>query len=161
MNAMADDNEFALEYLLFRVGREEYGVDIRKVQEIRSYEVTTQIVNSPAYLKGVINLRGLVVPMVDLRIKFGQQAAQYDQQTVTVVLQLNGQMTGVVVDGVSDVAAISPAQIKPVPQLTRGENTDYILGLASVDERIVILVDMEGMLGAEGLVAIEAAAVSC
>lgn len=152
-------NDVAPEHLIFRVGQEEYGVDIRKVQEIRSYETATHLANAPEYLKGVTNLRGLIVPIVDLRIKFGHQTVQYDQQTVVVVLQLNGQTMGLVVDGVSDVIALSPSQIKPVPQLSGGANTEYILGLASVADRMVILVDIEAMLGANVLVALEAATV--
>ncbi|QQX86658.1 chemotaxis protein CheW [Cupriavidus necator] len=157
MSEIVDD--VAFEILIFRVGREEYGVDIRKVQEIRSYETATHLANAPEYLKGVTNLRGLIVPIVDLRIKFGHLAVQYDQQTVVVVLQINRQTMGLVVDAVSDVIALSPSLIKPVPQLSEGASTEYILGLASVGERLVILVDIVAMLGADVLVDLETATV--
>jgi purine-binding chemotaxis protein CheW len=149
MSVNTTDDEVTLERLLFRVGQEEYGVDIRKVREIRNYETPTQILNVPAYLKGVINLRGLIVPIVDMRVKLGHETVQYDQQTVVIVLQIDGQTTGVVVDGVSDVAAISSSQIKPAPQFSGKSSTDYIQGLASFDGRMVILVDMERMLEEE------------
>ncbi|WP_354678604.1 chemotaxis protein CheW, partial [Cupriavidus plantarum] len=100
------------EFLAFRLGREEYGIDILKVQEIRGYESVTQIANAPAYLKGVINLRGTIVPIIDLRIKFRQEKISYDQYTVVIIVDLNRRTTGIVVDGVSDVLTLSQSQIK-------------------------------------------------
>lgn len=146
------------EFLAFTLGREEYGVDILKVQEIRGYEAVTQIANAPAYLKGVINLRGTIVPIVDLRIKFQQQTISYDQYTVVIIVDLNHRTTGIVVDGVSDVLTLTPAQIKPTPQFSGNLDTEYIRGLGSVEDRMLILVDIEKLLATEELAAIEAAA---
>ncbi|TWG79978.1 purine-binding chemotaxis protein CheW [Cupriavidus gilardii J11] len=146
------------EFLAFTLGREEYGIDILKVQEIRGYEAVTQIANAPAYLKGVINLRGTIVPIVDLRIKFDQEKVSYDQYTVVIIVDLNDHTTGIVVDGVSDVLTLTPAQIKPTPQFNGTMNTDYIRGLGSVEDRMLILVDIEKLLATEELAAIEAAA---
>ncbi|MBY4898420.1 chemotaxis protein CheW [Cupriavidus sp. AU9028] len=146
------------EFLAFTLGREEYGIDILKVQEIRGYEAVTQIANAPAYLKGVINLRGIIVPIVDLRIKFEQEKISYDQYTVVIIVDLNDRTTGIVVDGVSDVLTLLPAQIKPTPHFNGNLNTEYIRGLGSVEERMLILVDIEKLLATEELAAIEAAA---
>jgi purine-binding chemotaxis protein CheW len=146
------------EFLAFTLGGEEYGIDILKVQEIRGYESVTQIANAPAYLKGVINLRGLIVPIVDLRIKFDHEKVSYDQYTVVIIVDLNQHTTGIVVDGVSDVLTLPPAQIKPTPQFSGGMNTDYIRGLGSIEDRMLILVDIEKLLATEELAAIEAAA---
>ncbi|CAG9185290.1 chemotaxis protein CheW [Cupriavidus pampae] len=146
------------EFLAFRLGREEYGIDILKVQEIRGYESVTQIANAPAYLKGVINLRGIIVPIIDLRIKFRQEKISYDQYTVVIIVDLNQRTTGIVVDGVSDVLTLSQSQIKPTPQLSGGMETDYIRGLGSVENRMLILADIEKLMGVEELAAIDAAA---
>ncbi len=146
------------EFLAFRLGREEYGIDILKVQEIRGYESVTQIANAPAYLKGVINLRGVIVPILDLRIKFRQEQVSYDQYTVVIIVELNCRTTGIVVDGVSDVLTLAPAQIKPTPQFSSGMETDYIRGLGSVDSRMMILVDIEKLVNTEELAALAAAA---
>lgn len=146
------------EFLAFRLGGEEYGVDILKVQEIRGYENVTQIANAPAYLKGVVNLRGIIVPIIDLRIKFRQDKVNYDQYTVVIIADLHDRTTGIVVDGVSDVLTLAPGQIRQAPQLS-GE-TDYIRGIGSVESRMLILVDIEKLLDTEELAAIEAAAAS-
>lgn len=146
------------EFLAFRLGREEYGIDILKVQEIRGYESVTRIANAPAWLKGVMNLRGTIVPILDLRIKFRQETVSYDQYTVVIIVDLHARTTGIVVDGVSDVLTLMPAQIKPAPQLTGGMETDYIRGLGSVDTRMLILVDIEKLINTEELAALEAAA---
>ncbi|CAG2154390.1 chemotaxis protein CheW [Cupriavidus plantarum] len=146
------------EFLAFRLGREEYGIDILKVQEIRGYESVTQIANAPAYLKGVINLRGTIVPIIDLRIKFRQEKISYDQYTVVIIVDLNRRTTGIVVDGVSDVLTLSQSQIKPTPQLSGGMETDYIRGLGSVENRMLILADIEKLMDVEELAAIDAAA---
>ena len=146
------------EFLAFTLGREEYGIDILKVQEIRGYETVTQIANAPAYLKGVVNLRGTIVPILDLRIKFQQEKVSYDQYTVVIIVDLNQRTIGIVVDGVSDVLTLAPAQIKPAPQFSSGMDTDYIRGLGSIEERMLILVDIEKLLATEELAVIEAAA---
>ncbi len=144
------------EFLAFTLGREEYGVDILKVQEIRGYESVTQIANAPDYIKGVINLRGIIVPIIDLRIKFRQPNVSYDQYTVVIIVDLNDRTTGIVVDGVSDVLTLTAAQIKPTPHFTGEVATDYIRGLGSVEQRMLILVDIEKLLNIEELAALEA-----
>lgn len=146
------------EFLAFRLGGEEYGVDILKVQEIRGYENVTQIANAPAYLKGVVNLRGIIVPILDLRIKFRQDKVNYDQYTVVIIVDLHERITGIVVDGVSDVLTLAPGQIRQAPQLSG--DTDYIRGIGSVEDRMLILVDIEKLLDTEELAALEAAAAS-
>ncbi|MFN4290876.1 MAG: chemotaxis protein CheW [Permianibacter sp.] len=134
------------EILTFTLGAEEYGIDILKVQEIRGYETTTHIANAPAFIKGVINLRGTIVPIVDLRIRFAVGEATYDQFTVVIVLNVNQRVVGIVVDGVSDVLTLVPEQIKPAPQFTSAIDTGYISGLGTVDKRMIILLDIEGLL---------------
>ena len=136
----------ASEYLTFRLGNEEYGIDILKVQEIRGYDAVTAIANSPSFIKGVINLRGIIVPIVDLRIKFNVGDATYDQFTVVIILNVAGRVVGAVVDSVSDVLTLQAAQIKPAPEFSSMLNTQFIMGLGTVDERMLILVDIENLM---------------
>ncbi|WP_439687030.1 Chemotaxis protein [Cupriavidus oxalaticus] len=158
-NGAAGANEGAgEEFLAFTLGREEYGIDILKVQEIRGYESVTQLANAPDYIKGVINLRGIIVPIVDLRIKFRQANVSYDQYTVVIIVDLNERTTGIVVDGVSDVLTLTPAQIKPTPHFSGELATDYIRGLGSVEQRMLILVDIEKLLNTDELAALDAVA---
>lgn len=138
------------EFLTFILGREEYGIDILKVQEIRGYDAVTSIANMPEFIKGVINLRGIIVPIVDLRIKFKLSATSYDQFTVVIILNLGARVIGIVVDSVSDVLTLQPEQIRAAPDLSSALDTRYIMGLGTVDERMLILVDIEKlMLGRE------------
>jgi purine-binding chemotaxis protein CheW len=138
------------EFLTFILGKEEYGIDILKVQEIRGYDAVTGIANMPEFIKGVINLRGIIVPIVDLRIKFKLPDITYDEFTVVVILNLGSRVMGIVVDSVSDVLTIQSEQIRPVPEMSAALDTRYILGLGTVDERMLILVDIEKlMLGSE------------
>lgn len=134
------------EYLAFTLGREEYGIDILKVQEIRGYETVTRIANAPEFIKGVINLRGIIVPIVDLRIKFQLDRVEYNQYTVVIILNLKDRVVGIVVDGVSDVLTLQSQQIKPAPEFSGALDTEYIRGLGSIDERMLILVDIERLL---------------
>jgi len=136
----------AREYLTFRLGKEEYGIDILKVQEIRGYDAVTAIANAPEFIKGVINLRGTIVPIVDLRIKFNVGDAHYDAFTVVIILNIARRVVGVVVDSVSDVLTLLAAQIKPAPEFATTLNTQHILGLGTVDERMLILVDIEHLM---------------
>lgn len=101
------NSQMVNEYLTFRLGAEEYGVDILKVQEIRGYDAITQIANAPVFVKGVINLRGVIVPIVDMRIKFALGDAEYDQFTVVIILNVAGRVVGIVVDAVSDVISLA------------------------------------------------------
>ena len=134
------------EFLAFRLGREEYGIDILKVQEIRSYEVATEVANAPSYLKGLSNLRGTIVPIIDMRIKYGLGEPVYDDSTVVIILNISQQVVGVVVDSVSDVTMLSPEEIKPAP--SRGTKIDpqYLMGLGTLENRLIILLDIEALL---------------
>ncbi|MDV5353380.1 chemotaxis protein CheW [Kosakonia sp. SMBL-WEM22] len=144
------------EFLVFTLGNEEYGIEILKVQEIRGYDRVTRIANTPDFIAGVTNLRGVIVPIVDLRVKFILGSAEFDQNTVVIVLSLNsGRVVGIVVDGVSDVLALNAAQIKPAPEYTVTLSTQYLLGLGSLDERMLILVDIEKLLNSEEMELIE------
>ncbi len=134
------------EFLAFTLGNEEYGIDILKVQEIRGYEAVTRIANAPEFLKGVINLRGIIVPVVDMRIKFDLGTPTYDQFTVVIILNIGGRVVGMVVDSVSDVTTLMPEQIKPSPEMGTTFNTDYLIGLGTLDERMLILVDIDKLM---------------
>jgi purine-binding chemotaxis protein CheW len=134
------------EYLAFKLGDEEYGIDILKVQEIRGYENVTRIANAPEFIKGVINLRGIIVPIVDMRIKFNLGEPSYDQFTVVIILSIAGRVMGMVVDSVSDVTTLEPEQIRPAPQMGTALNTDYLIGLGTVEERMLILLDIERLM---------------
>ena len=148
----------ASEYLTFRLGDEEYGVEILKVQEIRGYEAVTKIANAPAFIKGVANLRGTIVPIVDIRIKFNLGEPVYDQFTVVIILNIAGRVVGIVVDSVSDVLALSAEQIRPAPDFSSSFDTRYITGLGTVEDRMLILVDIERLMSAEDMGLIETAA---
>ncbi len=134
------------EFLAFTLGKEEYGIDILKVQEIRGYETVTRIANSPDFIKGVVNLRGIIVPIVDMRIKFHLGEPTYDQFTVVIILNVAGRVVGMVVDSVSDVTTLSPEQIKPAPEMGTALNTDYLIGLGTIDQRMLILVDIDKLM---------------
>lgn len=137
----------ASEFLTFRLGIESYGIEILKVQEIRGYEVPTAIANAPDFIKGVINLRGVIVPILDLRIKFRLEQANYDEFTVVIILNVAGRVVGVVVDSVSDVLTLATESIRPTPEFASGTfDTKYITGLATVDERMLILLDIEKLM---------------
>jgi purine-binding chemotaxis protein CheW len=134
------------EYLAFTLGSEEYGIDILKVQEIRGYEAVTRIANAPEFIKGVINLRGIIIPVVDMRIKFNLGTPTYDQFTVVIILNIGGRIMGMVVDSVSDVTTLQPDQIKPAPEMGSAFNSDYLMGLGTVDERMLILIDIDKLM---------------
>lgn len=150
--AMAGED--SREYLTFTLGDEEYGIDILNVQEIRGYDAVTKIANSPDFIKGVINMRGVIVPIIDMRLKFHLGAAEYNQFTVVIILNISGRVIGMVVDGVSDVVALRAEQIRPAPEFGAVLDTAYIDGLATLDERMVIVVDIEKLMtsGEMGLV---------
>jgi purine-binding chemotaxis protein CheW len=140
--AASDANEF----LTFRLGSEEYGIEILKVQEIRGWEQPTTIANAPDFIKGVINLRGTIVPIVDMRIKFGLGKADYDALTVVIILNIAKRVVGIVVDAVSDVLTLAAEQIRPAPDFSASFDTQYITGLGTVDERMLILVNIEKLM---------------
>ncbi|HET7772630.1 MAG TPA: chemotaxis protein CheW [Burkholderiaceae bacterium] len=136
----------AKEFLTFRLGEEEYGIDILKVQEIRGYENPTRIANAPAFIKGVVNLRGVIVPIVDMRLKFNCASAEYNSFTVVIVLNVGGRVVGMVVDSVSDVLELQNENVKPAPELSSAIDADFIMGLGSVGERMLILLDIEHLM---------------
>jgi purine-binding chemotaxis protein CheW len=146
------------EYLTFTLGDEEYGIDILKVQEIRGYEAVTRIANSPAFIKGVINLRGVIVPIVDLRIKFNLGEPSYDQFTVVIILNIGKRVMGIVVDGVSDVIQLNSDSLHPAPEFGSILDTRYILGLGTVEERMIIMVDIEQLMTSQEMALVETAA---
>jgi len=145
------------ELLTFTLGSEEYGIDILKVQEIRGYEAVTTIANAPEFIKGVINLRGIIVPIVDMRIKFKLGNISYAETTVVIILNIANRVVGMVVDGVSDVITLKPEQVKAAPEFGASLDTKYLLGLGTVDERMIILVDIERLMTSRDMELIEAA----
>ena len=140
------------EFLTFRLGAEEYGIDILRVQEIRSYEPPTRIANAPVFIKGVVNLRGTIVPIVDLRVKLGCEKTDIDSFTVVIVLNVRGRVVGAVVDSVSDVMQLGGDQVKPAPEMASSSvDTTYITGIGSISgegqkDRMLILVDIEALM---------------
>lgn len=156
----AAKDKAAGEYLTFVLGSEEYGIEILKVQEIRGYDSVTRIANTPAFIKGVVNLRGRIVPIVDLRIKFNLGRVEYDEFTVVIILNLGGRVVGIVVDGVSDVMALQDSHIRDVPDLVSNIDTHYILGLASVEERMLILIDIERLMSSREMELMDGMAVN-
>jgi purine-binding chemotaxis protein CheW len=146
------------EFLTFRLGAEEYGIDILRVQEIRSYEAPTRIANAPAFIKGVVNLRGVIVPIVDLRIKLNCDSAEYNAFTVVVVLNVRGRVVGAVVDSVSDVLELTAEQIKPAPGMNAVVDVSFITGIGSVADRMLILMDIEALMSSADMGLIDAMA---
>ena len=146
------------EYLAFRLGAEEYGIDILKVQEIRGYEPPTRIANAPEFIKGVVNLRGTIVPIVDMRLRFNCSEVEYNAFTVVIILNLRNRVVGIVVDSVSDVMELPADAVRPAPDIESAIDSGCILCLGSVGERMLILLDIEKLMGNVdmGLVASEA-----
>lgn len=142
------------QYLSFALGAEEYGVEILKVQEIKGYSGITPIPNTAPHVKGVMNLRGTVIPVVDLRLKFGMGEREYTKFTVIIVVTVGNKITGLVVDAVSDVLELSASDIRPAPELVAGTETKFITGLAAVNERLVVLLDIETLLSEQDILAL-------
>ena len=153
--AIAIPADGRLEVVTFTLGQEEYGIDIQRVQELRGYDTVTCIANAPAHIKGVVNLRGIIVPIIDMRIKFNLGEPRYDEFTVVIVLNIGGRVVGMVVDSVSDVITLSAEQIKPAPEMGSVLDTDYIIGLGTLDTRMLILVDIDRLMSSEELGLIE------
>jgi purine-binding chemotaxis protein CheW len=143
------------EYLTFALGKEEYGIEILKVQEIRGWEQPTIIPNAPEFIKGVINLRGTIVPIVDMRVKFNLGEVKYDQFTVVIILNVAGRVVGMVVDSVSDVITLGAEQIRPAPDFSSAFETKYIIGLGTVGSRMLILVDIEKLMTSTDMALVE------
>ncbi|HSH47834.1 MAG TPA: chemotaxis protein CheW [Halomonas sp.] len=145
------------EFLVFSLGDEEYAIDILKVQEIRGYENVTRIANAPDFIKGVTNLRGIIVPIIDLRIKFHLDKVEYGGQTVVIVVNVADRVVGIVVDGVSDVMTLTAEQIKPAPEFGVTLSSDYLSGLGSLEDRMLVLVDIDKLLTSEEMALVEQA----
>jgi purine-binding chemotaxis protein CheW len=136
------------QFLTFALGQEEYGVEILKIQEIKGFSAITPLPNTPAFIKGVLNLRGTIVPIIDLRKKFSLPEVGYTKFTVIVVVQVQGKIMGFIVDAVSDVLNVAGADIQPTPDLHGQVDTSFINGLAKTGEKLVILLDIEKVLTA-------------
>jgi purine-binding chemotaxis protein CheW len=138
------------EFLSFRLGAEEYGIDILRVQDIRSYEPPTRIANAPHYITGVVNLRGVIVPIVDLRLKLACETVEYTDFTVVIVLNVRGRVIGAVADSVSDVLALGADSIKRAPQMNASMDAGHIMGMGCIKsgdvERMLILTDTEALM---------------
>jgi purine-binding chemotaxis protein CheW len=146
------------EFLTFRLGPESYGIEILKVQEIRGYEVPTTIANSPAFIKGVINLRGVIVPILDMRVKFGLPDTAYNAFTVVIILSVAGRVVGIVVDSVSDVLSLEDSQIRPSPEFSSMTfDTRYITGLANHEDGMLIMLDIEKLLTGADMALVDSA----
>ncbi|RZJ84658.1 MAG: chemotaxis protein CheW [Massilia sp.] len=143
--------ETSLEALAFRLGNEEYGVDILKVQEIRGHDPITRIASAPAFIQGVVNLRGIIVPIADLRLRFGIDTTAVGNASVVIVLNIAGHVIGMVVDSVSDVVRLGPDDILPAPALGTVFDSDFLLGLGTLDERMLVLLDIERLMSSEEL----------
>lgn len=153
----AEDNAPREEYLTFTLGAEEYAVDILKVQEIRGYDAVTRIARAPDFIKGVINLRGIIVPIVDLRIKLAMGTVEYTVFTVTIILNIGGRVVGIVVDSVSDVVGMDAGQVHPAPDFASSLDTTYIRGLATLDDRMLIVMDIEKLMLSQEMALIDEA----
>ena len=147
------------EFLAFKLGTEEYGIDILRVQEIRSYEKPTRIAKAPDFIKGVINLRGVIVPIVDLRLKFHLDDASYTEFTVVIVLNIGSRVVGIVVDAVSDVITLSSDQLRPVPDFSSTIASEHVLAIGAIEERMLILIDIDKLMTSEEMGLISQSAV--
>lgn len=145
------------EYLSFGLGSENYAIDILKVQELRGYDAVTRIANTPAFIKGVVNLRGVIVPIVDLRIKFNLSEPVYNEFTVVIVLNIGKRVIGAVVDSVSDVVKLAESDIHPPPEFGSFD-ARYLVGLATAGDSMLILLDIEKMLSSSEMALVDQAA---
>lgn len=146
------------EFLTFQLGDEEYGIDIQTVQELRGYQAVTAIAQAAEFIKGVLDLRGVIVPIVDLRIKFRHPSPRYDQFTVVIILDIDTRVVGIVVDHVSDVVTLQPGQIKPPPDMGAHAATQYVMGIGTLEQRMLILTDVKKLLSEAEVRLIEQAA---
>ena len=151
LNAYASDVD---QYLTFSLGQEEYGIEILKVQEIKGYSAITPIPNTPPHVKGVMNLRGTVVPVVDLRSKFSMETVEYTKFTVIIVVTIGAKIAGLVVDAVSDVLNIPASDIRPAPDFGSRADTRFITGMANSGEKLAVLLDVDRLLSEEDLAAV-------
>jgi purine-binding chemotaxis protein CheW len=139
------------QFVTFQLGTETYGISILKLNEIIAYQSCTTIPNVPSFIKGVLNLRGIVVPVIDLRERFGMELKDYDQFTVIMILDVSGRIMGLVVDAVSDVLTLNNEDIKPRPHFSTGISTEFISGMGIKDKKFIILLDVDKMLSDDEL----------
>ncbi|HOO45029.1 MAG TPA: chemotaxis protein CheW [Deltaproteobacteria bacterium] len=151
MNETGSSNGMSSQFVTFALGEQTYGISILKLNEIIAYQQLTTIPNLPGFIKGVLNLRGEVIPVIDLRERFNMESRPYDQLTVIIVLEIAGQTMSVVVDSVSDVITLQSDAIKPRPHFSTGIRTDFIQGMGIKDNKFIILLDVEKVLGAEDI----------
>ncbi len=153
---VSEETGAAQEYLTFTLGPEEYAIDILNVQEIRSYEKPTTIANSPAFIMGVINLRGTIVPIIDMRIKFNTGKVDYTPFTVVIILNIAARVVGIVVDTVSDVTMLQPSQIHPSPEFGASVETGYIKGMATLGERMLMVINIQKLMMTSDMALVDA-----
>ncbi len=156
LDGRGESTEATSQYLTFALGHEEYGIDILRVQEIKGFSAVTPIPNSPAYVKGVMNLRGTVVPIFDLRLKFGMDPQAYDRFTVIVVVNVGARIVGLVVDAVLDVLDIENASIEPAPDLGASIDTSVLQGIARNQDRLISLLAIDQVVGTDHITTIAA-----
>jgi len=154
---MLDAPQRVQEFLTFRLGAEEYGIDILKVQEIRSIDEITRLANLPDFIKGVIDLRGIIVPIVDMRLKFHLTDSRYTDFTVAIILNIGSRVVGIIVDAVSDVVSLAPEAIKIVPEFGSAIDTRYIMGIAKLDSRMLVLADIDRLMTSDDMQLIDSA----
>jgi len=155
--AASAETAAAVQYLTVNLADEEYAIDILAVREIRGWTPVTRIPQAPHYVLGVLNLRGAIVPVLDLRLRFGLAREEYTATTVTVIVTVAGRLFGVIVDAVSDVLDVLPGQVRPVPDMGTAVDTEYLKGLTSVEERMVLLLDVDKLLQPQDAQLLEAA----
>ncbi len=146
---LTNEHTDILQLVSFMIGNEEFGVDILKVQEINKLVQITKVPNAPHFVEGVINLRGRIIPIIDLRTRLGLPKKEYDKNTRIIVIELNENTIGFIVDAVNEVLRISGSIIEPPPQISKGINTEYITAVAKLEDRLLILLDLENLLTAE------------
>ena len=146
----AEDN--TLQFLTFTINDEEYGVDIMAVREIKGWTETTRLPNSPAYMRGVINLRGLIIPIFDLRARFGREQTIASVKNVVIILAVGERNIGILVDSVSDILTVNNSEVKPAPETEHKEEASYINGLISLDDRMVVLLIVQKLFSSDLLV---------
>jgi len=154
---MLDAPERVQEFLTFRLGSEEYGIDILKVQEIRGVDAITRLANLPDFIKGVIDLRGIIVPIIDMRLKFNLADSMYTDFTVAIILNIGVRIVGIIVDAVSDVVSLAPDAIKVVPEFGSAIDTRYIIGIAKLDSRMIVIADIDRLMTSDDMQLIDAA----
>lgn len=136
------DNGDTRQFISFTIGDEEYGVDIMAIREIKGWTATTELPNTPDYMRGVINLRGAIIPILDLRTRFGGGLTQAQARHVIIVVAVLQRVVGILVDGVADIITVTVGDIQPIPELDHADTSDFLTGLVTVDGRMVALLDL-------------------